>query len=549
MRPDDVSRAILGALLADPARAESAALDVNRWLDAEPARRGDRGAAWAAARATEVAFAELDAGAASGVSDEVVATFRNLHPPTRVVVALAELCGLDDASVAQATGQPIERVTAVLDSLDAEQSAAAPKTVPTPPPEPDPVPAPPSSGSDAAEASRTDHEPDGGTAEPKSADDHRPLPPPVAAPAFSDAPSARRRDRSDHRSGNRPKDGRTRRSRSRRPGVRRAPRWVLIVAGVIAALIVAGIVINAQKDPGTTDATASASGIGSSAQVRRSTMSEGCSTPAGDAAVPATMTQVEVDGVQRSYRLVAVGPLHPETPRPMLILAGDVGETVDQLVIESRLDQLANALNLVAVVIAPADGVPQWNVTGDSDGPDDMALIDRVIGDQAAKLCVNRSFVLVGGRGVGAHLAGAYACSRPGSVRAAILIAGAWLPKTCSIPTSFSILALLGQDDPILPLDGSRNEAFAGLFGGTPRPGSDYDLQSPTAALDSWARDLGCEGTASQSVGVVTMTINTSCTKGGEIWRVVLPGSGHEWYAASYDLIVQFLTTPPVGGT
>ena len=50
---------------------------------------------------------------------------------------------------------------------------------------------------------------------------------------------------------------------------------------------------------------------------------------------------------------------------------------------------------------------------------------------------------------------------------------------------------------------------------------------------------------ASQQIGLATARIDTTCDDDGEVWRVVIPGAGHEWYPATYDLMVQFLTTGP----
>ena len=537
-----VSRSILGALLDDGALAEHRSHEVVVWLAGDATRLGERSLAWAAARASEVAFAEIDAGATPKVPRDTVEAFRALAPPTRVIVALHELCGLSDPEVAAATGQPLDRVVTALDQVGPPPAGAPPVDLPppvtAPPAAPEPRPttaAPPVAATPLRPPSSTPP----GTPGPAP----RPFPGPGARstgpvdltesmlpPAAPVEPSAQRRRRRTAQ----PKRG--------------TPRWWLVAAIVVLALVAAGIAANNLRDDEPTTPSKPATGLTDPTTLRRDEQSRGCGTAEGDAASELTTAELEVGGAKRTYRVAAGAPLEPGQPRTLMVLAGDVGETADQLADTARVSQLATALQLVVVVLGPSEGVPQWNVAGSSDDPDDLAFVDQVLTAESASRCINPRRIIVGGHGAGAHFAAEYVCTRPGMASGLVQVAGVRIPPSCKVPSSLSILAVLGDADEVLPLDGSLSPAFESLFGDDRREGSVYDLDAPTTALDEWADVLGCSGTASQSLGLVTMLIDPNCDRGGEVWRVVLPGAGHEWYPATYDLLVQFLTSAPLDG-
>ena len=314
---------------------------------------------------------------------------------------------------------------------------------------------------------------------------------------------------------------------------------------VVLALVAAGIAANNLRDDSPATTTGAASGLGDAASVSREQLSAGCATPAGDAAVTPGTVDTTIDGTARSYRVIAAAPVAAGRPRPLVIAFGDVGQSVDQLVAESRLDDLAAALKLVVVTVAPSGDPTQWNVTGSSDGPDDAALVEQIIRDQAAQLCIDQTRVLLAGRGAGAHVAAAFACSHPGEVSGLILVAGVYRTSSCTTAGPFSMLAVLGADDDTYPMSGGNSPSFEEAFGDRLGDGAAYEPVAPPATLDAWADELGCVSNASQQIGLATARIDTTCDDDGEVWRVVIPGAGHEWYPATYDLMVQFLTTGP----
>lgn len=520
MEPASVVRAILGGLLADEARIAAESATVDRWLADNARLVGNHVEAWAAARSVEQGLAAIAAGAAARPAPDEIRTFRRLPVAGQVVVALHEFCRLDDAEVARATARPLGEVELLLDTvgglLDDEEffSSADP---------PAPRRASPSPGASASAPAPPPAPPATSPAAVPPTVSPTLFVAPPAAVAVSTAPPRRRHRR--------------RRSRTR-------PRWWIIASVVVLMLIAGGITASNLRDDRADPTPPSVSGLGDAAAVTRDQLSAGCGSAEGDAASAPTVESIDAGGDTRSYRIVAAATVAPGRPRPLLVDFGDLGQSLDDHVAETRFDDLAAALQLVVVTVAPRDGLPQWDVAGDASSPD-AQLVDRILDVETGRRCIDQTRIMVVGRGAGAHFAAAYACARPGRVTALIMVAGAYRTDECATPSRLSVLAVLGAEDDVYPLGGGNSPSFGATFGDQLRDTSQYEPEAPPAALDAWADGLGCESSASQQIGLLTARINTTCSDDGEVWRVVIPGAGHEWYPATYDLIVQFLTTGP----
>lgn len=577
---------IVGALVADRVRVVELATEVNRWVVAHGDDVGDHGVAWAASRAVTVGLDALAGGDSSALRADQVELLRNLPVAAQVAVALHHFLelGLDD--VARLTARPVEEVRALVGTergtapppppdadarpvdLPAPPHADAPEAEPAPAP---PAPAPPSSvppssvppapvppapvvavpgpfsvGDPAAAEPPPPPTPSlpvatgpleaatrpGATVPPAAPLPPAPTVPPAApVPPAAEPPARARRRRSS-------------RSPKERDGGRRHTRvWVVAVV-VVLALVAAGIALSARRDDAKAPATPKE--LASAVSVRRDQLSPGCATPAGDVALDPQEVRTSFDGQDRSYRIVAPAAISPGIPRPVVVDLSDLGQPVGEHLMESRFDQLATALKLVVITPTPPESL-QWNVLGTDGGPDDLGFIRHVLQTEAKHLCIDQTRIVLAGRGAGAHLAASYACSHPGEVAGIVMIAGVIHPSGCKVDDRLSILALTGSKDDVYPMNGGTGAGFDAIVAGLGEltEGADYEVASVRRSLDAFADDLDCEGNAKLTVGFLTLSIDTGCHGDGEIWRGTLD-AGHEWFPATYDVLVQFFTSWPL---
>lgn len=528
MEPIDLARRIASGLIEHRQVAESTAIEatMNSVGGSISGTSGGESIALATTiRVIDGSLAALERGTAAAVDPEQIQRFAALPPGVRAAVALSEFCELDDQSVAAVVGRPVGVVTAILDAVSHDPApdfasivaAAASAGTPTPAPAPSPAPGPLTT-----DPPTTDTPTAGPTTEPASVAP-LPLPPPVTVPVL-DAPVRARR-------------------RSTKASTR--TRWWVIAAVVVLALIAGGILARNLRESDRDSATPlEGSGVGESAMVRREQLSPACASADGDVAVLPEEVAIRSGDLGRTYRVVAPAAISPGLPRPLLIDFGDVGQAPADHVAETRFDSLATALKVVVVTVSPAPGSPpQWNVTA-GDGADDDLLVDDIVREVANRICIDQTRVLLAGRGAGAHFAAAYACRHPGAVNGLILVAGVFRTDECAT-APVSMLAVLGSADDVFPLNGGTGSGFTALSSGL-LEGAVYEPAATSSSLDGWIGALDCAGNASQVVGLVRVRISSSCLDDTEIWQVVLPDAGHEWFGATYDLVVQFLTTGPL---
>lgn len=326
---------------------------------------------------------------------------------------------------------------------------------------------------------------------------------------------------------------------------------MVAVAAAVAALVVGGIVASALR-PDAPRRERAVGGVGDSVSVTRSQLSKGCETSAGDAELEAQVVNLRSGDAERSYRIIAPPPLTPGQPRPLIVDFGDLGQSLDAQAAAAQLDAIAVALKAVVVTVAPARGFPQWNVLDAAGDPDDIGLTNAIIERESRRLCIDQTRMIVAGQGAGAHFAAAYACTNTDAIAGMILVAGAYHPPRCDIGDGpISVLAVLGAEDDVFPLNGGSGPGFerAKAEAGGLNDGSVYRLAPPQETLDRFARDLDCAGTATMPLGLVSVRIATSCDGDAEVWRVVLDGAGHEWYGATNELILRFMTEEGPLGT
>ncbi|MFN8051152.1 MAG: hypothetical protein U0Q22_06955 [Acidimicrobiales bacterium] len=502
------SRSILGALLVDEGVVGAMAQQVTGWVASHRDEVGAHELAWTAAQSVTAALQAIGQGAGCALDDDDLATLRGLPLAAQVTVVLHHFVGLDETTVAAETSRTVDEVNHLLDIVgEASESPAAPEAAAAPEPVAVPVPVPV-----AVAAPEPEPEPVADITAP-----------PVATPV-------------EHV---------VRRPRRKRPPVPTPTRPWIVAAIVVLALVAAGIAARNLRDDSPRARPPVTAGLADAESVTRRQLSSGCDSKAGDAALEAQTVDLTFDDTHRSYRIVAPAAITPGSPRPLIVDFGDLGQSIDDHVAESHLDQTAVALKAIVITVRSATKFPQWNVADTSGDADDMGFVTRVIQRERKRLCVDQTRIIAAGRGAGAHFAAAYACRNPGIVSGLVLVAGVYRSTDCSAGAGrgLSILAVLGSKDDTFPLSGGTGAGFTALASAADSLGNGarYPLASPQTALDRFVRDLRCTGTASMPLGLVTVRIATSCEGTREVWRVTVD-SGHEWYPITNDLLVRFMT-------
>lgn len=148
-------------------------------------------------------------------------------------------------------------------------------------------------------------------------------------------------------------------------------------------------------------------------------------------------------------------------------------------------------------VIAP-DGVPRasgngltWGFHPDRPGPrDEIAFLQAVADDAAARHGIDRDRMLLGGFSIGGSMASHVACSAPGAFAAYAPVAGAFwvpVPEACAGPVD--LLHTHGWTDTVVPLEGRvlRDDGESRVF-------AQADVWQ---AMQVWRAANGCRPDAS----------------------------------------------------
>ncbi len=138
--------------------------------------------------------------------------------------------------------------------------------------------------------------------------------------------------------------------------------------------------------------------------------------------------QLNVDGLNRSYRLFAPLTLERDQPTPLLLVLHGVGDSGEGMVGATQLDGVASREDFI---VAYPDGINQtWNggyccLGRAKTGPDDVAFLARVINDVQAEHNVDPARVFVVGVSAGAIMAYRLGCELAGRINGVASVAGA----------------------------------------------------------------------------------------------------------------------------
>jgi polyhydroxybutyrate depolymerase len=151
---------------------------------------------------------------------------------------------------------------------------------------------------------------------------------------------------------------------------------------------------------------------------------------------------------------------------PVIVALHGFGGDGSGLVAYFHLKAVADAHG--ALVVAPPgsrnpDGSSYWNAGGAccdlyDERPDDVAYLDAVLDDVAARYAVDEGRVYVVGHSNGGFMAYWYACKRSERVAAIVSLAGEALSDTaaCTPKAPVAVLQIQGDADEIVPYDGGN---------------------------------------------------------------------------------------------
>jgi polyhydroxybutyrate depolymerase len=217
---------------------------------------------------------------------------------------------------------------------------------------------------------------------------------------------------------------------------------------------------------------------------------------------------------------------------------------------QARSSQLGGLGEAQGFVVAnPSGGVffptapdrHYWNIPGvplavgptPADAPDDVQFIGDMIGQIAAKTCIDPRRIFVTGMSGGARMTSLLACQLSTRIAAIAPVAGlrAGLPLpsdptqpdpgTCIPERAMPIVTFHGTGDATNPFNG----------GGTP-----YWAYSIPTALERWSELDHCQGKPSEQriTAHVTLLRYEHCSQGAAIWLYRIDaagaeGGGHSW--------------------
>lgn len=227
--------------------------------------------------------------------------------------------------------------------------------------------------------------------------------------------------------------------------------------------------------------------------------------------------EVSVGGLSRSY-LVTV-PVGLRARSPLVVMMHGGFGTASQARESYGWDDVAAAED---IVVAYPDGLNRaWNAgdgccgTSGEDGVDDVAFIEAMVGEIRAGLRIDDSRVYATGMSNGAMMSYRLACDT--DTFAAIAPVAGTILGSCERPTPISVIAIHGEADDSVHMDGSAGNGAEGIDG-MPVP----------EAVALWRDVDGCDAPAVTVEAAVTTSI-AACRDRRTVELVTIAGAGHQW--------------------
>ena len=153
------------------------------------------------------------------------------------------------------------------------------------------------------------------------------------------------------------------------------------------------------------------------------------------------------------------------------------------------------------------------------EGIDDVAAVAAMRADAVARSGADAGRTALLGHSVGAFMAWRLACTPSFGAAAVVAVSGTLVSECPRLPSTPAFLALNGDRDTTVPLDGSSK--VVPILGIAP--------PSVRASLGRLAAAGGCSAATTFRVGATTVTDHAACSGGGRLRLQVVEGQGHPW--------------------
>lgn len=222
---------------------------------------------------------------------------------------------------------------------------------------------------------------------------------------------------------------------------------------------------------------------------------------------------LEVEGLYRTYQWYVPPTLDRTRPAPVLFAFHGAGSSIEDLRRGTGLDALADREGWV--VVYPRGRGARFDVA--TPGGPDVLLVPALLERLRTEVAVDPTRIHATGFSNGAMLCYRLAADLP-HLFASIAPVGAVLPTSArpSAQTRVSLLHVHGSADRVVPAAG--------------RPGG----LGAAAAVDAWARALGCRGPSSERAVPEALPTRATlrdhpCGPGRAASLLWVEGAGHQW--------------------
>ncbi|MGH9265920.1 MAG: alpha/beta hydrolase family esterase [Acidimicrobiales bacterium] len=237
--------------------------------------------------------------------------------------------------------------------------------------------------------------------------------------------------------------------------------------------------------------------------------------------------RLQVDGVDRTYRLYTPPDVEHEGPVPLVLALHGSGNSAESLVDASELDEAASAGGFI-VAYPEAVGL-LWNggfccTGGRGDPGSDVRFLGEVISDISGVRQVDQARIYAVGVSAGGVMAHRLGCDLAGRLAGVGAIAASMVLEDCAPTRPVSVIVVHGTADGIVPYEGGR------ILGGATRP-----APPAPAVAERWASLDACpDAPVTEVRGAVTRGTWSGCAGGARVRMVTVEGGGHNWFLPVY---------------